>query len=375
MPGPELEPAPKRKRKWLRVVLLLIVVVLGPPRYGVSGWHPWWEPYLDRFVDENFQFPSPLEPGEATRQLAALRDKLGYRPQAVQVWLDKGGTTIEVPDPKLLETTNSWHISSIRLLRRYQWFEVSGPQGVQSQTMPSVRQRLMDLGHIDFGLVSAIAEAASKRAAFQEAASVTAMELSNLSVSRLGETGPVRWRVTVESPHEKAVVYADPAGRLTGADLSQTLRARTLDLFQGGQPLHDMVAALAVRFGDSEQIESASISSSQVSVAIDSHNVAREDAIYASDINGVSRSPFGMNHALGSPYRDFSVREVDWDAVPRLIERARALLGAPDAEIWDIEIQKYASCAPGFHWTVTLKDASGSHPEIVLDDGGFKVAC
>lgn len=361
-------------RRWFRFILVLVLVALVPnPRYGLN---PWWKPYSDRFIERNIEFPSALGPGEAARQVAELRTRLGHPPQAVALSLDTGETRVEVPDPNLPEATNLWSVWHLRLLRRYDWFGVSGPDAVRSQTLPSVRRRVFELDRVDFGLVPAIARAAIERAALQESANVTRMVLSNESRASPTGTGPLRWTVAVESPHEKAEIYADPDGSLIGADLSQTLRARTLDLFQGGQPLHDLVAPIMARF-DNTQIDSASVGATAVSVALDSHDVAQEDPLYVSDINGLSRSGLGVNHAFGSPYLPFLPRDVDWDALPRLAKRARELVEPSGAELWSVVIQKRAACLPppAFEWTFTFKNSDPHLDRIVLDGAGNAVAC
>jgi hypothetical protein len=362
----------------------LVLGLLALARYGTQ----WLDPYIDRFVDRNFTFPSPLLPSEAARQLAALRDKPGYGTRAVRVWLDKDGIIVDVPDPKLPETTNQWRVYHFQLLQRFDWFPVSGPEAVQTQTLPSVRQRLFDLTRIDFGLVPGIVQAAIKRAGLRETAAASSLVLSNESRSNPSETGPLRWTVTVESPHEKAEIYADAAGQLTGADLSQTLRARTLDLFRGGQPLHDMAQAIGNRFVG-EQIDSVTVDSTEIQVAPASTDpTAQEDPIYVSNINGIHRAPFGVNRPYYPPpvpglprivpkYQPFAVRDIDWSALPRLLDRARELAGMPDARVLDIEIQKRTSCLPppALEWTVNLGPQSGKDRAIALDTAGNAPAC
>jgi hypothetical protein len=191
---------------------------------------------------------SPFEPGEAATELAALEAKLGYPPHAVSV---------ELQNPATPQTTDEYRIEHIQALHGLiDWNRIIGPDPIQSNRPgPSVPQRVFDLNPSDFTQVPRIARAAVDRVALQEPATATAMVLTKPTLFPELRLGPLGWTVTVKSAHETAEASFDPTGQPTGIDLSGTIRARTLDLYQGGPPLLDIAHAITARYDGKERVD------------------------------------------------------------------------------------------------------------------------
>src|SRR6202035_5176022 len=104
-----------------------------------------------------------------------------------------------------------------------------GPQPVGTSTLNApVRARLFELSDIDFTVVPEVASAAAARIALQESMTVSELSLSRIVYSGLlrSGVGAPRWVISVRSPHESATAFADIKGRLTGTNLTGTLRAQ-----------------------------------------------------------------------------------------------------------------------------------------------------
>jgi len=330
----------------------------------------------------SFLVVSPLQPEEAVRRIAALQAYVGRPLRAVAVRIDPGIGAIAVllPNPGVEGATDQWQISHVQDLQFRErsfvdWIHVSGPEGVQTGQAPEpTKDQLIELAQVDFNLVPRIAANAIRRVALAEPAEVTEMVLA-----RPRNAGAPMWTVTVTSPHERAQAFVDVAGSIVGVDLSQTLRASTLDLYQGGRPLLEIAEAIATRFDGKEQIDRVLVGKTRITVDLAGTGSRTEPVIaYFSDINGVRRNddteppPIQTFSQWTPKYRPFAAREVDWSALPRLVAAARKQLGQPDAKVMSVEIRKRAACLPdpALEWTVELRPESGPAGPIVLDSAG-----
>lgn len=324
---------------------------------------------------------SPFEPGEAATELAALEAKLGYPPHAVSVELGDYHTTVVLQNPATPQATDEWRIEQIQALDGLiDWNRIIGPDPMQSgRPGPSVRQRIFDLNPTDFTQVPRIARAAVDRVAPQEPATAAAMVLTKPTLFPDLRLGPLCWTVTVKSAHETAEASFDPAGQPTGIDLSGTIRARTLDLYQGGPPLLDVAHAIAARYDGKEQVDRLLVYRTSISFDLVSSGTVDRPGAYSSGINGIRRDGEGLAAAphiaipgFVNPNQPFATAEVDWTALPRLVTAARERVGVPDAGIIAVEIRKraIAPLPPAIEWEVRLQRPSGGDGYFVFDTSG-----
>jgi hypothetical protein len=327
---------------------------------------------------------SPFQPGEAAHQIAALRDKLGYPPQGVSVELEPSGMTIEVQSRENRLVSDQWTVRHIYALGGLVDFTyVGGPDPVPAGPAGlSIEQRSFDLAQVDFATVSKLADAAIERVGLQEPGAVTNMTLAKQHILiPVEQAGPLHWTISVASAHESAEAYADPAGKLTGANLDGTLRAQLLDLFQGGRPLLDITKAIADRFDGKEQMEKLIVYNKYIDCTLLSAGPGERPGRYSSGLNGVYRdaiSDMTPMHSFTEPdfvpkQQPFAMRDVDWAAMPDLVAKARDILGMPDAKVELLEIDKKAAGAfeaPAIEWRFELQLPSGKSDAILLDTSG-----
>jgi hypothetical protein len=324
---------------------------------------------------------SPFEPGEAATQIAALKGKLGYQLRAVSVELGAYHTVVELQNPATPQATDQYRIEHLQALYGLlDWMRIIGPDPIQSgRAGPPVKDRVFDVEQIDFTRVPLIARAAVDRVALQEPATAAEMVLAKPTVFPEVRAGPLGWAVTVKSAHERAEADFDPTGQPTGLDLSGTIRAQMLDLYQGGPPLFDIAHAIAARFGSDARIDRLRIYRNFIRVNLVSGAVADRPGSYTSAINGIRREADDLTtpyHTLlpgmVDPNQSFATTEVDWTALPRLVSAAREQLGMPDAKISSVEIRKRAtgSLPAALEWEIRLESPSGGSGWIVFGPSG-----
>jgi hypothetical protein len=324
---------------------------------------------------------SPFEPGEAATELAALEEKLGYPPHAVSVELGDYHSTVELQNPATPQATDEYRIEHIQALYGLiDWNRIIGPDPIQpARPGPSVPQRVFDLNPSDFTQVPRIARAAVDRVALQEPAKAAEMVLTKPTLFPDLRLGPLGWTVTVKSAHETAEASFDPTGQPTDIDLSGTIRARMLDLFQAGPPLFDIAHAITARYDGKERLDHLLVYRTSISFDLVSGGTVDPAGDYSSGINGIRRAGEGLTAAphiaipgLVNPNQPFATAEVDWTALPRLVTAARERLGAPDARIISVEIRKraIAPLPPAIEWEVRLDHPSGRSGSFVFDTSG-----
>ncbi|MBV9757082.1 MAG: hypothetical protein JO047_08515, partial [Alphaproteobacteria bacterium] len=320
---------------------------------------------------------SPMAPGEAALQLAALQHQLGAPLHAVSLDLSPDGTTAELQNPAQPEVSDVWRVSHLRLraLHAIEWVHVGGPDPVTSRAanLP-VATLAFAPAQVDFGAVPALAAAAVQRVALEEPAFVSGMHLGKRWMLLPAEhVGDLEWRIEVGSAHERATAFADPAGRITGMNLDGTLRAKRVNLFAGGALLRRFADQLGSAFDNREQIRKLLIYSNFLQAEItDPHDPTRVLG-YHSNINGVFRQaglespplPPGMSQDAA-----FGTAEVDWDSLPRLLQVARERLSLPAAPISFVDLRKRARGLgqPAIEWEVSF--AGSDSASITMDSGG-----
>jgi hypothetical protein len=197
-----------------------------------------------------------------------------------------------------------------------------GPDSLGWEFDGSARwQKLSDIGEIHLTRGGAIA-----RAALADPAEIAEARLENRSPELLGESeNKWRWTMRVESPRERAEVFFDRQGRLSGADLSGTLRVVNRNLLDGGQDFADVMRAVRARLGGDPVIAYLRVTRKQV-------EIRTEDKRYEAGPDGVvdRTPPFFIQHVINDLTTGrFSLDAIDWSRLSSLQAQARAAVKAP----------------------------------------------
>jgi hypothetical protein len=319
-----------------------------------------------------------MNEGEAPRALASLERKIGHPLRAVSMKIDHGSLTAELQSAVSPDLTDKWSVSRLYALRGLiDWEYVSGPQPVGAGVLNGpVRDRLFDPHDADLTAVPAIADAAMARVALREVMTVSEMSLSRLVYSGLRSgVGNVRWVISVRSAHESATAFADVKGHLTGTNLTGTLRAQLFDLYQGGQPLLDTIQALNERTGGKERLRKALIYRQSMRVEAMDPVEKGQSHWYSANIDGAYRESDELQPPvalMGRTDATFALSDVDWAALPRLLQLARDKVEMTNGEVKIVEVWRdsHAFGVPPVQWEIDLRGAGADSGRVTLDTAG-----
>ncbi len=327
---------------------------------------------------------SALEPGEAVSQMAALKAKLGTLPKAVSVTLGPGGTEVELQNPSRPQVSDQWSVEHLEgMAGLINWMHVSGPDPVSSGAgMAPMADRVFDLAPIDFAIVPSLTKAAAERVALEETGAAATLELSKPQILiPAAHAGTLRWSITVKADHESASAFADPAGHITGLDLSQTMRAQRLDLFTDNKTLLDLVQVIDKQFNGKAGIDHLLLYDKRFSFHLVSGQPAPGQDNYTCDLDGVrhdgiadtsSLKPSAAIPGFMPQEQPFGIRDADWAALPHLLQRAREVLNLPQGQPTLLRLGKRAMGLdpPALQWEIDLRDPSNAKGTALLDSAG-----
>jgi len=347
-----------RLRALPRAALLLCCMVL------VTAWR--FGPPLT-FFEEDGAVAAAVEQlraaGGFTRVLS-----IGIRPDEV---------VVTAQDPRNMGHVNRWTVAKHNL-GKLNWESAGGPEPVQLNLInPDLESNLFDIADVDLGAAGRLAKEALSRAALDDAAAVTSMEIERqLHLLPNPSSGDVRWRVSVGSGRENASVIADGKGNIVRLDLAGTNRARMFDLLKSLEMLPEAATAFAQSAGSEPIVIRVRVSSHGASFET---NISEKTPLMASlkqrrsyswNLNGLTQSMGGIDtseHFGADPA--FAIGDVDWAAAGKVVAQARAALEMPDAQLTEIEVEKPKDqpAEPKTEWQITFKDKSGEEGEARID--------
>ncbi len=146
--------------------------------------------------------------------VGAIKEKLGGgKVRALKVSITPDEVTLHAQDPN-----DRRHVDEWRFVRRKSFLQpqsVSGPRPVQLNLInKDLEANLFDLDEIQFAASAKLIEAAIGRAALEDAARVTQMEIERqVYILPTPSSGPVHWTVDVRSGRESAQIIGDAGAR------------------------------------------------------------------------------------------------------------------------------------------------------------------
>ena len=177
----------------------------------------------------------------------------------------------------------------------------------------------------------------------------------------------------MRSERESATIYADAAGNIVAADLSQTNRAKDTDLFtQDDWPMREAEAQLAAVLGAGESVHEVRLYDFYIYVEADSPVTPEESAAYSWDYPGVRRglmdTPNFHRMAPGDTV-PFRFAEIDLELLPALKAAARSALAMPNGKITSIWAKKSTAVIgpPALQWTVEITNSNREQGRVMAD--------
>jgi hypothetical protein len=321
---------------------------------------------------------------ELGQAIPALRSAIGNHPRVLKIEVDPDIVTVEAQDSRNPEHVNRWQCVN-RVLGFIPMRWVTGPEAVDLQLLdPDLEANLFDLNAVDFSAMSKLEKAAIEHAQMQDAAVVTSMEIARQTFLVPRPTSSdIRWTLHITSGREHADVFASAQGVITGADLSGTQRAKSLNLFKEPDLMVDAAKAFRAAIGAEPILTGVGIEEKMVSFGTNIRDTGFGKLIgdmpatcsYSWDLDGLIQrlGRIDVNAQMGTQGpAPFSVDDVDWTILAKLEANSLAKVAIPQAQVTRIGIEK-SSAAPGgpvLAWTVEVTDAGGEITSVVADNKG-----
>lgn len=301
-----------------------------------------------------------MEPPRPVLRIEIGRDKIVLRAQ---------GTRAQDVDEWSYSLRNLWLFT-----HRY----VSGPRPLRNDgVVADVTTGFFNLADVPLAEVEAIGRQAIERAGLDDRAEVSSITIERrISVIPTPSYGDVHWSIQVNSERERATVYADAKGQVIGADLSQTNRAKRVDMIRDDWQLPNAARDIAAVVGPGEVMHEVWFYNSYISVKAEHPTDKKQLRGYSWDLGGVKRglvdSPNLLSqHGLGD-IAPFAFSEVDFSVLTALKEEARRQLNIPNGRITILRAQKPTDGvgAPQLEWTVEITGSSGEKGRVRADRTG-----
>jgi len=313
--------------------------------------------------------------------VTALRSKVGEHARVFKIEIEPEGIAIEAQDPSNRTHIDRWRYGIVRILR-VPFNRLAGPEAVDPTLInPDLEANLFDLADVDLSATIKLVQAAVARARLNDPAVVTRIEIQRqVFILPKPSSGNVRWTLHVDSGRERASVFANAKGQITGADLSGTQRARTLNILKEPALAGTAAADFRAFVGAGAVLSEVSIQPKTIgfSTSIPDRNMGRlgfnmpSSEIYTWDLNGLQQRLGSFNISAERKAQEaspFATDDVDWTVIGTLINAALAKAALPRAEVSALRIGRSITQpgAPVLIWTVEIVEPSGETTRVIAN--------
>lgn len=301
------------------------------------------------------------------RAFAALLKKIGPAPQVSRIEITDGTITAWVQG-RAAHHTDEWRIERQKLLV-FDRDAITGPRAVPGDGIVARQEgSFFAFADVGFDQLEQAVTAAISMAQMERLPTVGSVTIARrIAILPEPHYGEVRWTIALGNERETASVYADIGGRVYGADLSGTTRAKRLDLIADDDwPMDeaqaDIAAALAGR-----PLKELRVYDTYLYFTADTDTNTTRD--YSWKLGGVR---LGLEMPAFPSFGDtmpFAVSEFDLTRLPEVKRKALAAYDWPDARIGYIYAEKSTerAAAPQLLWRVDIKQANGEDGYVLVD--------
>ncbi len=316
--------------------------------------------------------------------ISILRSKLGPHARVLKIEIARDGVSIEAQDPSNRNHIDRWRYGTVVYLKSIPVKRLTGPESIDPTLInPDLEANLFNLDSVDLSAKEKLIKAALARARLEDPAVVTRIEIQRqVFILPSPSSGDVRWTVSIDSGRERATVYANARGEITGADLGGTRRARTLNIIDSPEYVAEAAAAfrqivssdtVLVRVG--VEPKSVGFSTNMRDDTIKQLGIGLpSSAVYTWDLNGLQRRLGRVDVSLerAPAGAAFAIADVDWTIAGNLARDALAKAALPKAKVTRLEVAKTTDGpgGPVLAWTVEILEPSGEITKIIADPKG-----
>lgn len=297
--------------------------------------------------------PNFLEEDEANAAADAVKAKFGNSVKVLDVQISENTFEAKIQDPDNPKNVDLYKYTHGLLLKT---------GAVQLNGLErNLEKTLFDFSEIDFSAVSRLSGEIQNRARLEngEIQKIEIRRGLNLSAD-FENSGSIRWSIVFANERESVTATADAKGKLRGVDLSQTSQALTFNLLEP-QEITRAAESLREAFGAKALINEISISDKYMGIKKADPNDPELILQYKYTVNGLMKDSMPpMTKSVVDEY--FSLDEVNFEDVPRLMQIALEKLPAPQAHISNISVEKVRQMKDDTYltrWEVSVKPTPG----------------
>jgi len=315
--------------------------------------------------------------GEAARAVARVSEALGGTPQVHTIRIADREVTVLAGSSRPGDV-DEW---TVRQATRLFFFAVEVVDGPSAEPAPAIvadpASGFFPLKAIALDKVGTVAARAIAYAKLQDEAAVLSIEIARrVSLLPSPAYGDIRWSIYVASARESATVYADAGGDIIGGDLSNTVRARTMDFLKDDDwPKETALASLLGAIGSKPIVRDVTIYPKSVQVKAD-HPTLPDNAVgYSWDLAGVTRSPVTSPLFSGTAQEPaLSLADVDFGPLAKVRDNAIKAWGNEKSTLNYMMLRLFSDGPgkPEQRWTVHFTDW-GQPGELALFSNGGSV--
>ncbi len=219
---------------------------------------------------------------------------------------------------------------------------VTGPNPVKLNALvDDPVQSSVPISEIDFAAVPKIVSAAVERVSLEGGVvrRMTFQRQFAISGSDAGSLGAPRWHVEIEGTRENASATANGAGEIIGLDLSRTSRAKDYTVLSK-EELKRAQQALRSVVGEGQRVKDVTIRKSSVEISAVSGDGKNDLVGFTYGMNGVTKGMITTKAIPSKTEGYFALDDIDLTAAIEYLEKAKARLTLPNAEISHISFSR-----------------------------------
>jgi hypothetical protein len=299
--------------------------------------------------------------GEAARAMGRVTEELGRKPDVHTIRVTEKAVTVLVRGAKPSDV-DEWTVGQASRLFFFSSETVRGPSAKSAPAIVSdPAGGFFSLDEIALDKVSEVASRAIAYAKIQNEAQVQSIEIARrVSLLPTPAYGDIRWTIYVASPRESATVYANAKGEIIGGDLSNTVRARSMDFYKDDDwPKDAALESLIGVIGVKPVVRDLTVYPKSVQVKAD-HPAMKENTVgYSWDLSGVTRSAFVSPMFPGTAQEPaLSLADIDLGPLAKVRENAIKAWGNEKSTMSYMMLRLFSDGPgkPEQRWTVHFVD-------------------
>ena len=307
--------------------------------------------------------------GAAARAMGVLVEKIGKTPRLLSVRISEQQINVQAEGGKRPSDVDEWRVGHVK--RFFLDFETTGgPFPVTSPGLVSdVASGFFALDEIALEKTAEIAAAAIAYARLEDTGTVQSIEIQRqVSILPAPRYGEVRWSLYVTSGRESATVRFDGKGNIVGADLSNTNRARTMNLITADDwPKAEALADLKSVIGTEARLRDFTVYPRSLSLKVDHQTLPGQIQGYGWTVSGVTRDPILSPLFPGrSDAERFSLDDVDLAPLATIRDNAIKAWANANSTLNYMMLKRSLDDpkGPELRWVVNFND-------IGANDGSF----